>query len=166
MKQKKLLIQSVLMFAIMAGLALLPSGCAERLDVSGPYGSGLVIGASALTKATNAEGAITITTNSAVVADGLVLFHADQLVGTSYQAMNSFTQWELDNRATLAQWPAIKECADVVRLNGEKWEQALIDCREAYAAHPSAQTKSALLSAVAVIETALSKAKSFTAVAK
>lgn len=92
-----------------------------------------------------------------------VLFRADKVITSSYEVMHSFVQWELSNRRTLEQWPEIREAADVVRNNAQRWIDTAISLREAYAANPNDATRRGLDKALDTLATALAESAAYMA---
>jgi hypothetical protein len=165
--------------ALLLACSLLLAGCGTTLDPTGWYGSGAALNTNTTSLATNLvpvvstnldTGAVStnlaprivVVTNLAAVADALVLFEADKLVGTSYNAMKDFSDWEAENRAAL--WSVsheVKHTADEVRKHGKDWISSLIVTRDAYHDNPTLATRSSLQTSMAVIAAALGEARKY-----
>jgi hypothetical protein len=95
---------------------------------------------------------------SADPAVAKLLFEADQSIVTGYELLRVFVTWERNNRAALASFPQIKTSADNVRRHAEEWIDTATRLREAYAASPTPDNRSALADALRVIRQALIEA--------
>jgi hypothetical protein len=67
-------------------------------------------------------------------------------------------RWESENRATLSQWPEIREAADFTRAHAKEWIHSAIALRDAYAAAATAENRAALDQAISVLQAALTQA--------
>ena len=94
------------------------------------------------------------------------LYEADNTITTSHAVLQDFVTWEANYRATLAQWPQIKQFADTVMKDGPGWFMSAIAVRDAYKANPTSQAKTALQAALDVIHTAIAQAQQNMATAK
>jgi hypothetical protein len=99
--------------------------------------------------------------SSGVYSGDKTLYAADLTITTSYDLLHTFVSWEYQNRAALASNPEIKKAADAVRANSEKWFSDVEKVRDAYAALPSPENKTALTTALSVLQTASSVAVQF-----
>jgi hypothetical protein len=107
------------------------SGCATKLSPNGPY------------------------------AGDTVLYNADKAIVESYDTLHLFVKWEWQNRETLSKWPEIKQGADYVRQNAERWISSATGLRDAYAAAPSSESRAALEKSLGVLRTALAEASNY-----
>lgn len=89
------------------------------------------------------------------------LYDADVAILASYDLLHAFVQWEFTNRASLAQWPEIRQAADTVRKNAEKWDAAAEALRDAYAGNPTAANRTALSTGLSVLQAASAQASKF-----
>jgi hypothetical protein len=89
------------------------------------------------------------------------LYAADLTITTSYDLLHKFVSWEYTNRAALASNPEIKKSADTVRAKSEAWFADAEKVRDAYAALPSPENKTALVTALSVLQAASSVAVQF-----
>lgn len=136
------------------GICLMTPGCATKsLDPTGVYGSGEALGTNAITTVTNA-GVVATATNAAVEAASLFLANFDSDIGAAENTLDSLLAAELNNRALLAQWPAIRQTADTIRANVPKWTKAIELQRDAYASMPNAAGASALTIGITQFTTA------------
>ena len=87
-----------------------------------------------------------------------LLFEADQSIVTGYDLFKVFLSWERNNRAALAAIPEIRQAADNIRRHAEEWTDAATRLREAYAASPTPDNRTALNDALRVIRQALAEA--------
>ena len=92
-----------------------------------------------------------------------LLYTADVTLADAYDALHGFVQWEYANRAALASQPAIRESADRVRAEAPQWFASALAVRDAYAAAPTTANQSALASALAVIQAAVTQAAAWQA---
>jgi hypothetical protein len=90
-----------------------------------------------------------------------ILYRADLTITTSYQVMHTFVKWEYENRVVVAKWPEIKHSADVVRLNAKQWLGTAIALRQTYSANPTAENRTSLETALAVLQTAMNQATAY-----
>lgn len=87
-----------------------------------------------------------------------VLYQADLTIVTAYDVLHGFVLWEYNNHALLGGTPEVTAAANNIRANAAKWLASASACREAYAANPTSQTRSALTSALLVLQTAMNEA--------
>lgn len=96
------------------------------------------------------------------VYDGdVAIYNAENTIVQSYALMDTFLQWEYDNRESLSSMPEIKQAADHIRENGERWissAQALVDV---YKANPTKENQISLNSSISVIRVALEEAAKY-----
>jgi len=91
------------------------------------------------------------------------LYTADVALTGAYDALHAFVRWEYENRAALASQPEIRQAADRVRAQAPQWFASAMALRDAYAATPSTANQSALASALAVIQAAVTQAAAWEA---
>ncbi len=89
------------------------------------------------------------------------LFAADQTITTSYQALDTFLAWELNNRAALSANSDIKKEADYIRKNARQWYDSAFALRQAYIANPTPENKASLQNILNLIQTALTEATKY-----
>lgn len=87
------------------------------------------------------------------------LYNAEKTITTSYDLLHSFVQWELDYRAILP--VEVSRAADTVRIHSKRWVDSAIALRDAYAASPTPQNKDKLVTALNILDTALTEAGKF-----
>jgi len=92
---------------------------------------------------------------SGVYQGDKTLYDADFAIAGSYDLLHSFVTWEFKNREALTTMPAVKEYADKVRAGARQWVTSAIACRDAYAASPSAENRTNLQKAIAVLREAV-----------
>lgn len=90
-----------------------------------------------------------------------VLYNADRAITSSYDVLHAFVKWEYQNRESLGQWPEIREAADVVRANAERWIDSAIVLRDIYAADPSPENRLSLENSLATLRAALNEASKY-----
>jgi len=90
-----------------------------------------------------------------------VLYDADFAIATSYSTIRNFVKWELDNRAALASTPGVKKAADRLRAGAKEWFKSAVAVRDAYAANPTAENRSALQKALDVLQQAVLEANRY-----
>lgn len=87
-----------------------------------------------------------------------VIYHTELSIVTSYDVIQAFVQWEHENRAILAQWPEIKEKADVMRARAPAWFATAHAAHDAYKLDPSDANKTSLELSLSILRTALTEA--------
>lgn len=90
-----------------------------------------------------------------------VAYQADNAIVTAYDTLHAFVKWEYDNRAALAKTPEIKNAADVVRNNAQRWILSAQALNDAYQANPTSENKTALEKALATLRTAIAQAVTY-----
>jgi hypothetical protein len=164
---------------LVAGLAAV--GVREIKDQHSNSGEGT--GASGASKGGSPNGIVTGLGMAFVFAAGLLLFcgslagcarldpkgiyHGDKVaydvdatIDGAYSALDSFVQWHRANAVIVdAKWPEIAAFARQLEGGeGDQWVDDTLDLRDAYTKNPSAENRTALDRAVAVLTTALAKA--------
>ena len=92
-----------------------------------------------------------------------VLYNADLALGSSYDVLHGFVEWEFQNRAALTNTPAIRRAADQVRDSAPAWFGSALALRDAYQANPTAMNQSSLQQALAVVQQAVVEAVKYMA---
>ena len=100
-----------------------------------------------------------------VYAGDQILHKSELITTTSYDVIHTYVTWEKENRAALANYPEIKQSADVMRRNAKQWFATANALHDAYAANPTPENGAALTTALAVLQTALNEAVKYMAVA-
>ena len=83
------------------------------------------------------------------------LYQTDEAIVTGYDALHLFVSWEYRNRQLLSGTPQVKAAADRVRKDSKAWFKTAYRLRDAYAANPTPEARSALSDALRVINQAL-----------
>lgn len=94
-----------------------------------------------------------------------VLHKSELTITTSYDLIRTYVTWEKANREQLTAWPQIKRSADYMRANAKQWFATANVLHDAYAGDPTAENRDQLLTAVAVLQTALNEAAGYMALA-
>jgi hypothetical protein len=89
------------------------------------------------------------------------LFDADQAITTGYDMLHVFVSWEFKNRAQLASVPEIRKAADHVRAHAEEWIDSASKLRDAYAASPTPENRSALADGLRVLRQAIAETTAY-----
>jgi len=89
------------------------------------------------------------------------LYDADSTITMTYDALHAFVKWEYENRAALASMPEIKHHSDTIRKQAPQWFNSAVAIRDAYQQAPSAGTRDALMSSLAVLRQAMTEATRF-----
>lgn len=87
-----------------------------------------------------------------------VLYDSDFAIATAYSVVHSFVKYEYDNRAALAGTPEIKKSADKIRAGAPGWFKSAVAVRDAYAANPTVENRTALQKALDVLQQAVIEA--------
>lgn len=90
-----------------------------------------------------------------------VLFDADQAITTGYDLLHVFVTWEFKNRAQLASIPEIRKAADRVRAHAAEWIDSASALRDAYAASPTPENRSALADGLRVLRQAIAETTTY-----
>lgn len=86
------------------------------------------------------------------------LYDADLTIATAYDVLHTFVSWEKNNRALLTDFPAVTDYANTVRGGAKRWISSAIAVRDAYAANPTPEGRTALDKALAVLREAVRQA--------
>ncbi len=92
-----------------------------------------------------------------------LLFEAETTIVTSYDLVNTFTQWEYENRARLTKWPGIYAGAQKMRADYPQWYQSANALRDAYASTRDVETGKKLATTLALLRAALNEAAGYMA---
>lgn len=95
---------------------------------------------------------------SGVYQGDKVLYSADLALGSSYDVLHGFVEWEYQNRSTLTNTPAIRHAADQVRTSAPGWFGTALALRAAYHDNPTSANQTALQQALAVVQAAVTQA--------
>src|SRR6266576_4478192 len=90
-----------------------------------------------------------------VYAGDKFLYDSELAIVTSYDLLDAFLKWETSNRAALSTVPEIKKSADNIRKDSKRWFASAHALRDAYAANPTSENRTALQSSLSVIHAAL-----------
>lgn len=90
-----------------------------------------------------------------------LLYQSEIAIPTSHAILQTYVQWELEYRTTLAKWPEIRKSADTIRRNGRQWETTANNLHDAYATDPSATNRDALSTALGVLRSAITEANGY-----
>lgn len=91
------------------------------------------------------------------------LYEADTVITSAYDVLHTFVKWEADNRTALSELPEVTKAADFVRDHARSWISTAISIREAYSKSPTPDNRTALQSAISVLQTAMSEATKYLA---
>ena len=94
-------------------------------------------------------------------APDTLLFDADQSITTGYDLLHVFVTWEFKNRAQLASVPEIRKAADRVRAHAAEWIDSASALRDAYAASPTPDNRSALADGLRVLRQAIAETTTY-----
>lgn len=86
---------------------------------------------------------------------------ADAVIVAAYETLHTFVAWEFDNRAALAGTPEVTKFADSIRAGAQNWIQSAIAVRDAYAASPTAENRTALTRALDSLRAAILQARKY-----
>lgn len=82
-----------------------------------------------------------------------ILYRADHSITATYATLDAFVTWEYEHRATLAQWPEIRQAAEFIRTHARDWIDLATAARDKYAAYRSPETRAALADALTSLKT-------------
>jgi hypothetical protein len=88
-----------------------------------------------------------------------VVVNAERTTQLAVDTFDVFLKWEHDNRTTLSSVPEIRKVADQIRDDGESWLTTARAMTRAYKENRTPENKANLQTAVAVLRTALDKAR-------
>lgn len=114
---------------LVAVAVMLSSGCATKLDPSGPYNG------------------------------DTTLYKADKTITESIEILDAFVKWEYENRVALEKYPDITVAADAVRVSTRDWLISAIEMRDAYARSSNDVNRSQLTKALDVLKSAITEAQ-------
>lgn len=94
-----------------------------------------------------------------------VVVNAERVTAIALDVMDSFLKFEHQNRATLERIsPDIHKVAENIRRNGKKWLESARALTVAYKANRSDENKFQLMTAIAVLESAIAESHKYIAV--
>lgn len=96
-----------------------------------------------------------------VYQGSIAAYNADTTINTAYALMDNFLKWEFENRQVFAGTPEVKKFADNIRANGRQWISTAITLNEAYKLDPTEENRSALDTALDIIDAALTEATKY-----
>jgi len=91
-----------------------------------------------------------------------ILFEAESAINTSGKMLDTYVNWEKDNRDLL--WKSnkgIKKSADFIRANAKQWFKSAEDLRNTYKNFPTPENASTLKKTLALINTATTEALAY-----
>jgi hypothetical protein len=92
-----------------------------------------------------------------------LLYEVEAGIPAAHDICVAFLQWEKAYLPFLKKRPEVTKAANHIRANLKKWEQSAHNLRDAYVAAPTAESRDALLKALAVLRQALLEAASYMA---
>jgi hypothetical protein len=126
-----------------------------------PFAAAALITVSLLTVSLFTTGCGTLAPDGPYKGDK-ILHTADASIVTSAALLKNFVEFEFANRALLSREnPKIKDAADQVRRNAEKWVRSALLLRDAYAIAPTAENRAALERALRVLRAAVAESGNY-----
>jgi hypothetical protein len=86
-----------------------------------------------------------------------VVVRAEQTTQISFEVLNQFVTWERANEVLVG--PDVNRFANEIRLHAPVWFTRVRELTKVYKANRSPENKASLLTAIAVIETAMAQAQ-------
>jgi len=98
---------------------------------------------------------------SGVYRGDQLLYQSELTTVTSYGLLKTYLEWERDNEAALARWPAIHQSAKHIEANWQQWFKTAYALHDAYKLDPSQENAAALNTALKVIRAALTESTKY-----
>lgn len=88
-----------------------------------------------------------------------ILFESEQATVTGYELLHAFVTWELNNRKLLPL--EVTKAADHVRSHSEEWIGTVNRLHDAYAANPTEENRSALVTGLRVLRQGIAESTAY-----
>jgi hypothetical protein len=90
-----------------------------------------------------------------------VLVNAERTTAVAIDAVDTYLQWEFDNRETLSAIPEIRETADYLRRNAPTWFETAREITKSYKVNRTEYNRANLNTAMNVLNRAIIQAQRY-----